>query len=336
MTSNAHDPSLPPWLHDAPHDDQPKRRDGKVVRLPFQEAATEPALPARPTPAVDEPARSPIDDLDLLRRAKRPPRSGWRRAVHNATRGRINPGESRADLAYRALVDRVNQPIRGDYRIAVLSLKGGVGKTTTTVGLGATFASVRGDRVIAVDANPDLGTLVHRAPRQTRSTVRTLLDDPDIRRYSDVRVHTSQAPSRLDPSSPTSRRGRRRGDRAHADRLSGADLHVARGAHARQRCRRPRPAGNLEPPRQRGQVEPTCRARRDRGCGCAGDRHRPWPRNTPQDRPHVFDRFSQGRSGAIAPGLGSRPRRRHRWGSRSRTTRRTRGQRRPGGASSSE
>ena len=92
----------------------------------------------------------------------------------------------------------MNQPVRGDYRIAVLSLKGGVGKTTTTVGLGATFASVRGDRVIAVDANPDLGTLVHRAPRQTRSTVRTLLDDPDIRRYSDVRAHTSQAPSRLE------------------------------------------------------------------------------------------------------------------------------------------
>lgn len=28
--------------------------------------------------------------------------------------------------------------------------------------------------------------------------MRTLLDDPDIRRYSDVRVHSSQAPSRLE------------------------------------------------------------------------------------------------------------------------------------------
>lgn len=118
--------------------------------------------------------------------------------MYQATRGRINPGESRADLAHRALVDRVNQPVRGDYRIAVLSLKGGVGKTTTTVGLGSTFASARGDRVIAIDANPDLGTLAHRVPRQTRSTVRTLLDDPDVRRYSDVRAHTSQAPSRLE------------------------------------------------------------------------------------------------------------------------------------------
>ncbi|KAA0024494.1 AAA family ATPase [Antrihabitans cavernicola] len=139
-----------------------------------------------------------VHDLSLLKRAKRPPRSGWRRAVHKASGGSINPGESAADAAYRELTERVNQPVRGDYRIAVLSLKGGVGKTTTTVGLGSTFASLRGDRVIAIDANPDLGTLAHRVPQQTPSTVRNLLDDAAISRYSDVRAHTSQAPSRLE------------------------------------------------------------------------------------------------------------------------------------------
>ncbi|AYF73072.1 MinD/ParA family protein [Nocardia yunnanensis] len=139
-----------------------------------------------------------VNDLNLLKRARRAPRSGWRRAVHKASGGAINPGESAADVVYRQLVDRVNQPVRGDYRIAILSLKGGVGKTTTTVGLGSTFASLRGDRVIAIDANPDLGTLAHRVPRQTRSTVRNLLEDGHITRYSDVRAHTSQAPSRLE------------------------------------------------------------------------------------------------------------------------------------------
>ena len=55
---------------------------------------------------------------------------------------------------------RVRTPVAGGHhRVAVLSLKGGVGKTTTAVGLGATFATLRGDRVIAVDANPDRGTL---------------------------------------------------------------------------------------------------------------------------------------------------------------------------------
>ncbi|MEV5647710.1 AAA family ATPase [Nocardia sp. NPDC052254] len=139
-----------------------------------------------------------VNDLNLLKRAKRSPRSGWRRAVHKMSGGAINPGESSSDVVYRELVDRVNQPVRGDYRIAILSLKGGVGKTTTTVGLGSTFASARGDRVIAIDANPDLGTLAHRVPRQTRSTVRNLLEDQHISRYSDVRAHTSQAPSRLE------------------------------------------------------------------------------------------------------------------------------------------
>lgn len=149
-------------------------------------------------PQLPGPPGQSMNELNLLKRARRSPRSGWRKAVHKVTGGTINPGESPADVVQRELVERVNQPVRGDYRIAILSLKGGVGKTTTTVGLGSTFASSRGDRVIAIDANPDLGTLAHRVPRQTRSTVRNLLEDQHISRYSDVRAHTSQAPSRLE------------------------------------------------------------------------------------------------------------------------------------------
>lgn len=139
-----------------------------------------------------------LDEVALIRKARRAPSRGWRRAVHTLSAGAINPGESQGDIAYQQLLERVNRPVRGDYRIAVLSLKGGVGKTTTTVGLGSTFASLRGDRVIAVDANPDLGTLAQRIPQQTRSTVRDLLADQNVYRYSDVRAHTSQAPSRLE------------------------------------------------------------------------------------------------------------------------------------------
>ncbi|MFF3568032.1 MinD/ParA family protein [Nocardia jiangxiensis] len=154
----------------------------------------------QPMPQLGQlgPGGQSVNDLNLLKRARRSPRGGWRRAVHKMSGGAINPGESSADVLLREMTERVNQPVRGDYRIAILSLKGGVGKTTTTVGLGSTFASVRGDRVIAIDANPDLGTLAHRVPRQTRSTVRNLLEDRRISRYSDVRAHTSQAPSRLE------------------------------------------------------------------------------------------------------------------------------------------
>ncbi|MET9202649.1 MinD/ParA family protein [Gordonia sp. NPDC003585] len=155
-----------------------------------------PPQAAGPPHAQQAPAS--LDDVRILRRAQRPPSRGWRRAVHTLSAGAINPGQSQGDIEYQQLLARVRRPVRGDYRIAVLSLKGGVGKTTTTVGLGSTFASLRGDRVIAVDANPDLGTLAQRVPQQTSSTVRDLLADDNVYRYSDVRAHTSQAPSRLE------------------------------------------------------------------------------------------------------------------------------------------
>jgi MinD-like ATPase involved in chromosome partitioning or flagellar assembly len=102
-------------------------------------------------------------------------------------------------LRYNDLIVQVNRPLRGCYRIAMLSLKGGVGKTTITATLGATFASIRGDRVVAVDANPDRGTLSQKVPLETPATVRHLLRDAEgIDRYSDVRSYTSQGPSRLE------------------------------------------------------------------------------------------------------------------------------------------
>ena len=48
----------------------------------------------------------------------------------------INPGESPIDIRRRELTTRVNQPLLGCYKIAILSLKGGVGKTTMTATLG--------------------------------------------------------------------------------------------------------------------------------------------------------------------------------------------------------
>ncbi len=137
------------------------------------------------------------DIADLVAERPRPGR-GWRAAVHRASGGRLNPGESPAEREERELLERIRRPVIGDYRVAVLSVKGGVGKTSTTIGLGATFASLRGDRVIAVDANPDFGTLAHRVPDPNPATVRDLLRAPSTDRYAEVRAHTTQAPSRLE------------------------------------------------------------------------------------------------------------------------------------------
>jgi MinD-like ATPase involved in chromosome partitioning or flagellar assembly len=140
-----------------------------------------------------------LSSARLLKTSKRRPQSGWRKAVFLASGHLINIGESPQDVQRRELIARVNQPLRGCYKIAMLSLKGGVGKTTTTTTLGSTFSSLRGDRVIAVDANPDRGTLSQKIPLETTATVRHLLRDADrIRRYSDIRAYTSQGPSRLE------------------------------------------------------------------------------------------------------------------------------------------
>ncbi|GEL16382.1 MinD/ParA family ATP-binding protein [Pseudonocardia asaccharolytica] len=140
-----------------------------------------------------------LSSARLLRPSKRPPQSGWRRVVYRLSGRLINPGESPADIRKRELTTRVNQPLLGCYKIAMLSLKGGVGKTTMTATLGATFASLRGDRVVAVDANPDRGTLSQKIPLETSATVRHLLRDAQrVRRYTDVRAYTSQGPSRLE------------------------------------------------------------------------------------------------------------------------------------------
>ena len=146
-----------------------------------------------PTPPTD------LSSARLLRPARRPPQSGWRRFVYVVSGRLINPGESPLDIRKRELTARVNQPLLGCYKIAMLSLKGGVGKTTVTATLGATFASLRGDRVIALDANPDRGTLSQKIPLETSATVRNLLRDAQrVRRYTDVRAYTSQGPSRLE------------------------------------------------------------------------------------------------------------------------------------------
>ena len=139
-----------------------------------------------------------VDDLDIIKRAKRPPERGLGSVLFKLTGGRINTGQSAAELEHQALVRRANRTVRGVYKIAFISLKGGVGKTTAAKTVGSTFASIRGDRIVAIDANPDLGTLADRERREHHLTVRDLLADGDIRTYSDVRYYTSQGDSRLE------------------------------------------------------------------------------------------------------------------------------------------
>lgn len=139
-----------------------------------------------------------LDQTILVNPVKAAPKTGWRKFVHTLTAGHVNLGDSEKVARHQNLVDLARSPLKGDYRIAVLSLKGGVGKTTTSVMLGGIFASLRGDRVIAIDANPDLGTLAQRAALPGSPTIRDLLNAEDVSRYSNIRMYTTQAESRLE------------------------------------------------------------------------------------------------------------------------------------------
>ncbi len=161
-------------------------------------------------PAADTPATTPatpdqagaiteFDGAKFLPSENAPPTRGWRRTVWRASRGVVKPAPGRAEMHQREQVRRIQARVNSCQRIAVASAKGGVGKTTATLLCGTALAMHRLDRIIAVDANPDAGSLGWRVDRETEATLSDLLRHAArIERYSDVRALTSQATSRLE------------------------------------------------------------------------------------------------------------------------------------------
>ncbi len=205
--------TVPPWStaparagHDPEPAVAPTAADAATVTAPSPPAPTAPAAPtvtnlvsrtASPLPhAGHRPA--PIETTfavnDLLIRHGAHPASGWRAALYTATGGRCNPGLSAAETQRRRLTEQVRTPLRGAHQVVVASLKGGIGKTTITACLGLTLAEHRGDRIIALDANPDAGTLADRLTGHVGITIRDLLDNIDtIRSWTDIAHYTSLA-----------------------------------------------------------------------------------------------------------------------------------------------
>jgi putative peptide zinc metalloprotease protein len=135
----------------------------------------------------------------MLRRHSAPPSRGLPLLLYRVTRGLVRLGPSPAELKERELIARAKTPVTGARRIVVISRKGGVGKTTTALMLGHTFATYRGDRVLALDGNPDAGSLGQRVRSETTATISDLLRDSElIERYADIRAYTSQSSTRME------------------------------------------------------------------------------------------------------------------------------------------
>ncbi|QDG62563.1 MinD/ParA family protein [Pseudarthrobacter sp. NIBRBAC000502771] len=156
------------------------------------EPAAEAAAPASDAPAfrrsrptvADEIAESPMPDFisspGLFVKEQKPrPVGGFRGALYKLTGGAWNLGPGPKQRQEDELARRISRQLQGSYNTAVLSLKGGIGKTSTTVGVGLTLAEYRGDAPCAIDANPDSGDLVERALGEgiyQQSSPRTITD----------------------------------------------------------------------------------------------------------------------------------------------------------------
>ncbi len=158
-------------------------------------APARPAVPAVPAvPAPPAPASGRVDlggERIVLPPPVVAPSRGWQSLVSRFTGGRVRLGMS--EQQRRDLEAKIATPLQGSRRIAMVALKGGVGKTTTTACLGAVLSEHRKERIVAVDANPDSGTLGYRIRLETTRTAKDLLANADkLQRYSDMQEHASQ------------------------------------------------------------------------------------------------------------------------------------------------
>ena len=123
------------------------------------------AVPVSPNIFEEAEPASMLTADRLLKDEARPlvlPETFWRRFIYRLTFGKINPGD--------------NKKVRGETKfVPVLTRKGGVGKTTITTLIGMAMALVREDRVLAIDANPDRGTLAERVEQKSDRTVRDVV-----------------------------------------------------------------------------------------------------------------------------------------------------------------
>lgn len=148
-----------------------------------------------------EPAAMLTEDrlLDRSGRNKVAPEGLWQRLLYAITFQLVNVGDSRAVRERKALDRRIGEMFEHGARfVPVLTRKGGVGKTTITTLLGMALAEVRDDRVIAIDANPDRGTLAERVPKSTGATVRDVVNlSAGIAGFTDFAELVSKDPTRL-------------------------------------------------------------------------------------------------------------------------------------------
>jgi MinD-like ATPase involved in chromosome partitioning or flagellar assembly len=138
--------------------------------------------------------------IDVGPRNRAAPEGGLRAFIYYLTLKTVNLGDSRKVRERKALDARISAVFEGGAKfVPVLTRKGGVGKTTVTTLLGMALSLSREDRVIAIDANPDRGTLAERVSKSTRFTVRDVVNRAAaIDGFTEFSTMVSRDATRLD------------------------------------------------------------------------------------------------------------------------------------------
>ena len=210
----------PDYLHvDAPTTTTITLVAEEVAVMPELPVEEEPVIPALPEPddvysrrgrqrgevsVTPEPATmltpERLIDAGPKRNRKAVPEGFLQRLLYELTFHFVNVGDSYRVRQRKALDARIAKPFEGGTRfVAVLTRKGGVGKTTISALLGMALADVREDRVLAIDANPDRGTLAERVIKKTRATVRDVVTrSTAIDAFTEFQTLISRDTTRLD------------------------------------------------------------------------------------------------------------------------------------------
>jgi MinD-like ATPase involved in chromosome partitioning or flagellar assembly len=191
----------------------PAAAPAPIPPMPRLEERHAPPPPAQQwTPAVDPQQRwAPQADAhtggesirhiqvaEVAKTRREPPTIGWRKAVYTATGRQVNLGAGKHESDLLDWTARITANIPGNYQIATVSMKGGVGKTRVTAAVGSVFAHHRGGGVIAVDADDTGGRLGGLIDPSTTATVREFLADPDALTHPKTRAYTGRNRQRLE------------------------------------------------------------------------------------------------------------------------------------------
>lgn len=152
-------------------------------------------VPTSQALAVPEAAPSSL----LVRPPKAVPQGGIRGAMYRLTSGRVNFGPSQTQLRLAERDSRISRSLERPYSTVFLSFKGGIGKTSTAVGVGLALAQARGVPPIAIDADPDSGDLAERLLGEDemlrlrpRSITDLVGDIPRVKTWTDLSGYITQ------------------------------------------------------------------------------------------------------------------------------------------------